>query len=84
MSDTSPTPKSLEELIMRRGGAEFVKDRAYRVTVSDGTDRYVVAKSKHSAALQTCDVERVTDKELVAAAFRLLNTGKVVNTKRED
>ena len=67
---------SLPELCCKHVGP--LRDvRVYKVALGGETNQYVVEKSPGRAALAVCGVSRVTEKELLDAAFEALNGEKV-------
>lgn len=59
--------------LIRGHGAQLQKnERVYEVEPSPGDKWYVVTNSPGSAALAVCDVRRVSDKEVVKAAFEAM------------
>lgn len=69
------TNDSLVELC-RANYADLPHIRVYRVMTPEGKDVFCAAKSPKQAAVSVCSVERVTDKELAAAAFEALGRGE--------
>lgn len=60
---------TLKELLSKSGG--LIDSPVYRVKV-EGKTAFVAAKSKAQAALATCDVELVSKKELLEAAYQVI------------
>lgn len=69
--------KTLHELLRSLSKEQIAelstgKARAYKVTTPDGPSQYVISNSKGNAALEICDVENCTQKQLQVALFENL------------
>lgn len=69
--------KTLRELLQSLSKYQIAelstgKARAYKVTTPHGPSQYVISNSKGNAALEICEVENCTQKQLQVALFENL------------